>query len=98
MGGLMISDFLTTGPLAVKVFPMSFRSVSFRSGTGDLPTMPDPTKIDPDGGPHLPTMPDPTDDPERGQEVPSDPDPEVKPQLRIEDPPRNEDDIKKRWA
>jgi hypothetical protein len=63
---------------------------------GDLPTMPDPTKNDPDGGPHLPTMPDPTNDPERGQELPSDPDPGAKPPARIEDPPPYEDQGERR--
>ena len=69
-----------------------------KAGPGDLPTMPDPTKIDPDGGPHLPTMPDPTDDPEKGQQLPTDPDPEAKPPSSIEDPPRREEDTKKVWA
>jgi hypothetical protein len=52
---------------------------------GDLPTMPNPSRDDPEGGPHLPTMPDPAHDPERGQQLPTDPDPAQKPP-RINDP------------
>ena len=52
---------------------------------GDLPTMPNPSKDNPEGGPHLPTMPDPAIDPERGQQLPTDPDPAEK-SPRINDP------------
>lgn len=85
---------------AVPVGVMSGLCLGLRPtpGPGDLPTMPDPTKIGPEGGPHLPTMPDPTDDPEKGQRFPTDPDPEQKPPARIEDPPRNEEDREKRRA
>ena len=56
---------------------------------GDLPTMPNPSKDNPEGGPHLPTMPDPANDPERGQQLPTDPDPAQKPP-RINDPLPND--------
>jgi len=52
---------------------------------GDLPTMPDPTRENPEQGPHLPAMPDPMDDPERGQQLPTEPDPVRKPP-KINDP------------
>jgi hypothetical protein len=76
----------------------AFGPLAAASKPGDLPTMPDPTKNDPDGGPHLPTMPDPTHDPERGQQLPTDPDPEPQPPARIEDPPRSNEDRHKRWT
>ena len=60
-------------------------------GRGDLPTMPDPVRDNPEGGPHLPTMPDPVTDPERGQELPTDPDPTNK-APSVDDPPRNEEE------
>lgn len=56
---------------------------------GDLPTMPDPSRDNPEAGPHLPTMPDPATDPERGQQLPTDPDPAQKPP-RITDPLPND--------
>jgi hypothetical protein len=75
-------------------------SLNARSGPGDLPTMPNPSRNDPDGGEHLPTMPDPTNDPERGIQLPSDPDPDTgsKPQTRIDDPPRDRGEEEKRQA
>ena len=72
---------------------------STKSGAGgDLPTMPDPSKNDPDGGQHLPTMPDPANEPERGQELPTDHEPGAKLPTRIEDPPRTEDEKEERRA
>jgi hypothetical protein len=56
---------------------------------GDLPTTPNPSRDNPEGGPHLPTMPDPANDPERGQQLPTDPDPAQKPP-RINDPLPND--------
>jgi len=65
---------------------------------GDLPTMPDPSRDTPEGGPHLPTMPDPVDDPERGQSFPTDPDPTIEP-AKIRDPlPSNQEDVPRRIA
>jgi hypothetical protein len=64
------------------------------SGRGELPTMPDPSKGNSEGGLHLPTMPDPVNDPERRRELPRDPDPELPP--RIGDPPRNHKDERRR--
>jgi len=63
----------------------------------DVPTMPDPTKNNPGGGPHVPTMPDPLNDPERGQKLPSEPDPSNQPPdindplPHLEEPGNNED-------
>jgi len=58
-----------------------------RSGPGDdLPTMPDPSTNNPDGGQHLPTMPDPVQDPSSGQRLPTEPDPPSRP-VQIDDPP-----------
>jgi hypothetical protein len=57
---------------------------------GDLPTMPDPTKDQPEIGPHVPTTPDPLEDPEQGQRLPPpEPDPENKPP-KINDPLPND--------
>jgi hypothetical protein len=63
---------------------------------GDLPTMPDPSQNNSEGGPHLPTMPDPVNDLESGQQLPTDPDPAPKPPSRIEDPPRDGEKEKRR--
>jgi hypothetical protein len=52
----------------------------------DLPTMPDPSRGNPEGGKHLPVTPDLADQPSRGQQLPSEPDPSRKP-VRIGDPP-----------
>ena len=75
-------------------------SLNARSGPGDLPTMPNPTRNDPDGGEHLPTMPDPKSDPERGIQLPTDADPDTgsKPPARIDDPPRDRDEEEKHRA
>jgi hypothetical protein len=72
--------------------------MSYETGArgGDLPTMPDPSQHEPEGGSHLPTMPDPVNDPERGLELPTDPDPAPKPPSRIEDPPRGREDKEER--
>jgi hypothetical protein len=51
----------------------------------DLPTMPDPSRSNPEGGEHLPATPDPVDQPS-GQQLPTEPDPSRKP-VRIDDPP-----------
>lgn len=85
----------STGQLSYRT-----RSLNARSGPGDLPTMPNPSRNDPDGGPHLPTMPDPTNDPERGIQLPTDPDPDTgsKPPERIDDPPRDRNEEEKRRA
>jgi hypothetical protein len=57
----------------------------------DLPTMPDPSTSNPEGGRHLPTTPDPVNDPPSGQELPTEPDPSRKP-VRIVDPPIVDED------
>ena len=90
----MPNDFGTTAELGATLG-------SSKSGPGvggALPTLPDPSKNDPDGERHLPTMPDPAHEPERGQELPTDPDPGAKLPTRIDDPPRTEDEEEKRSA
>ena len=44
-------------------FPASSDHLKSESERGHLPTMPDPSENNPEGGPHLPTMPDPGNDP-----------------------------------
>jgi hypothetical protein len=66
---------------------------------GDLPTMPDPSKNNPERGPHLPTMPDPAEDPERGQHFPAEPDPSEKaPHINDPVPVDGEDGERERIA
>jgi hypothetical protein len=63
-----------------------------RRGPGDdLPTMPDPSTNNPDGGQHLPTMPDPVKDPSSGPQLPAEPDPPSRP-VQIDDPPIVDED------
>ena len=66
-------------------FPASSDHLKTESERGHLPTMPDPSENNPEGGPHLPTMPDPGNDPARGQQLPSEPEPSQKPP-HIRDP------------